>query len=115
MKVFMQGTAAVTAGDTTKNALSGERYERPPFNAFGSLYMAGSALGLVAELNVGGRSICPPSPINANNRIPIVPDDLLITDVECPVGEQIQLTVQNPTGGSLTYFYRMELEYAEQA
>lgn len=113
MKVCMQNSVSVAANTTVPNVLTGQRYERPPFNAFGSLYAAGSAAGLTAEINVGGRSVTPPTGVNAQNRFPVVPDDLLIDGWEAVQDQLVQLTVVNTTGGALTFFWRVELELAE--
>lgn len=112
-KVVMQSNVSVAANTTVPNVASGMRYERSPFPAIGALYCAGSAAGLTLELNVGGRSISPPTVVNAQNRLPVVPDDLLIPDFECDQGELIQITVVNTTAGALTINWRLELEEAE--
>ena len=49
-----------------------------------------------------------------NNRVPIVPDDLIIEGIEVYEGQQIFLPVQNTTAGALTYRYRLEIEAAEE-
>jgi len=112
-KVVMQSNLSVAANTTVPNVLTGMRYERSPFPAIGALYVAGSAAGLTAELNVGGRSVSPPTVVNAQNRLPVVPDDVLIPEFEADQGELIQLTVVNTTGGALTINFRVELEEAE--
>lgn len=112
MKVCMQNSVSVGANATNSNVLSGQRYERPPFNAIGTLYAAGSALGLTVEINVGGRSVTPAMGVGAQNHFPIVPDDMLIDGWEAVKEQLIQITVANTTGGALTFFWRTELEYA---
>lgn len=114
MKVCMQQMIAVGAGATNNNVLTGQRYERPPFNAFGTLYCTGSAAGLTAELNIGGASVSPPMGVNVQNRFPVVPDDLAIDGWEAVAEKLIQLTVVNTTGGALNFFWRIELEEASQ-
>lgn len=110
MVVVMQQSISVAANATNSNVLTGQRYERPPFNALGSLYVNGSALGLTAELNVGGASISEPITVNAANTLPVVPDDRLVEDWKVIRGNLIQLTIVNTTGGALTAFWRVELE-----
>lgn len=112
--VVMQSSVSVGAGATNENVVDQQRYERSPFDAYGDLYCAGSALGLTAELNVGGVSVTPPTQVNAQNRFPVVPDDVLTEDWEVPKGELIQVRVVNTTGGALTFFWRIELEEAEE-
>ena len=110
MKVVMQSATTITASSTTENVLTGQRYERCPFNAFGALYCAGSAAGLTAELNVGGNSVSPPTTVNAQNRLPVVPDDLLVDGWEAPEGRLIQVRAVNTTGGNLVLNWRVELD-----
>jgi hypothetical protein len=109
----MQGSSSVAANTTTENVLSGQRYERPAFNSFGNLYACGSASGLTAELNVGGQSVTPPVTVNAENKLPIVPDHILVGGWEAPAGSLVQVRVANTTAGALTFFWRVDLEVAE--
>lgn len=110
MRVAMQGQTTVAANSTVQNVLTGQRYERAPFPCVGSLYVNGSAAGLQAELNVGGVSITPPIVCNTQNRSPVVPDDILISDWEALPNSLLQLSVTNTTGGALTSFWRIDLQ-----
>lgn len=104
-RIAMQDSASIAANTTNTSLLSGQRYERCPYNlAQGGLYITGSAIGLTAELNVGGNSVTPPTKVNAQNRFPVVPDDSLIEEWECGLGQLIQLTGVNTTAGALTMF-----------
>lgn len=114
MVVVDQVEQATAANTTTENVFTGRRFERAPFSGYLALYGTGSAAGLQAELNVGGRSITPRIPINTQNRQPVVPDDLIVDGVEVYEGELIQLTQVNTTAGALTGRYRFELEEAEE-
>lgn len=110
MNVCMQGQTAVAANTQVDNVLTGQRYERSPWPALGSLYVNGSAAGLRAELNVGGVSITPPVTCNVQNRSPVVPDDVLISGWEVMPNALLQLTITNTTAGALTAFWRTELQ-----
>jgi len=113
-RASVQLTVTVVAGTTTENVLAGNRYERSPFAiAKGALFCTGSAAGLLAELNVGGRSITPPITVNAQNRLPVVPDDLLVDEWLTQSPELIQIRVQNTTVGNLDFNFKMELEEME--
>lgn len=113
-KVAMQSSTSIAANTTNTSVLSGQRFERNPYAAaLGGLYVCGSATGLTAELNVGGRSVTPPTSVNSQNRFPIVPDDSLIEEWQAFQGELIQLTGVNTTAGALTMFWRIELVEAE--
>lgn len=109
----MQNSVSVALGATNENILTGQRFERPPFNAIGNLYTCGSALGLTAELNVNGQSVTPPTGVNAANVFPLVPDHILVGGWEAPAGGLIQVRVVNTTGGALTFFWRVDLEVVE--
>jgi len=110
---MMQGQNTIVANSTTDNVLAGQRYESPQFDCLGTIYGNGSAAGLRAELNVGGVSITPPIVVNASNRLPVVPDDLLVSEWECVGGSQVQVTVVNTTGGNLVFFWRIDLQPVE--
>jgi hypothetical protein len=114
MIVTMQGQTAVAANTTVANVLTGQRYERSPFAAGeGNLFCTGSAAGLTAELNIGGNSVTPPTVVNTQNRLPVVPDDVLVPGWEVLEGRLIQITVVNTTGGALTFFWRVDIEEAD--
>jgi hypothetical protein len=110
MKVLMEIETSIAANTTTENVLTGQRFERAPFEGFLTLLSTGSATGLREELNVGGQSISGRLVVNTQNRSPVVPDDLRIADVRVSEGKLIQLTVTNTTAGALTYRARVELE-----
>lgn len=80
-----------------------------------TLFCTGSAAGLYASLYTGSENPIENSAINAQNRVPVVPDDVLATDIFVRSGEQIQLSVQNTTAGALTFNYRIELEDVTRA
>jgi len=103
----------IVANTTNANVNAGRRFERAPALIRGKLFATGSAAGLTAELNVGGRSITPPTTVNAQNRLPVVPDDILVQDWYAAPGELIQVTVVNTTGGNLTFNHRLEMEEVE--
>jgi hypothetical protein len=113
MKLVMQGVTTIAAGTTDPDVLSGQKYNRPPMNAIATLYCTGSALGLTAEMNINGLANTDKIAVNDQNRFPVVPDDLLSTDMEAPQGGLMQLSVTNndPTN-NLDFFWRVELDDA---
>lgn len=109
MQVIMQNTEIFAGAGTVQNVLTGERYERPPFQAIGDLYCAASAINLVtAELNTGGVSVSGQMNIGGANRMPLVPDDLLVGDWKIGRGDLIQLRVTASAAAS--FFWRVDLE-----
>lgn len=114
MKCMMMYEVSVPANSTVQNVVSGQRYERVPFQAaIGSLYATGSAAGLQCELNVGGNSVTPPIVVNTGNRVPLVPDDLCLDGWEAVQGQLIQLSATNTTAGALTFRWKIELTEAQ--
>lgn len=110
MPFTMQGQNTVAPNTRINNVLTGQKYERPPGDAEGSLYINGSATGLQAELNVNSVSVTDVVQVNSQNRIPVVPDDVLNAGWMAPEGKLIQLSFNNTTAGSLTAFWRVDLD-----
>ena len=108
----MEVENSIAANATNENVLTGQRFERMPFNGYINYFSTGSAVGLREEINIGGRSVSPRLVCNANNRSPIVPDDLRATNIPAAQGELIQITVANTTAGALTHRARLELQPA---
>lgn len=113
MRQVMEIETSVAANSTEDNVLNGQRFERAPFDGFMKIYSTGSAAGLREEINVGGRSISPRMIVNAQNRSPVVPDDLRIDEVPVYTGELIQISATNTTAGALTYRLRVELDQGQ--
>lgn len=113
MIVNMEIAEAIAANATVDNVFTGQRFERAPFDGMLTLLVTGSAAGLEHELNIGGRSISPRVPANTQNRSPVVPDDLIVAEVEVFEGELVQLTGVNTTAGALTLRARVLLEAIE--
>lgn len=110
---FMEVAFAVPADSTVENVFQGQRFERLPFDALVDLAVTGSATGLEYELNIGGRSVSARVPASTENRSPIIPDDIKVSNAEGFVGELVQLTATNTTAGTLTLFARAIMEEAE--
>lgn len=108
-------SVSVAANSTDQNVLqtNGNRVRTIP-QQFGivriTLYDTGSATGLNSSLFNGNDNPIENSAVNAQNRVPVVPDDIVATDIYGSGGEQLQLSVTNTTAGALTYFYRIEIE-----
>jgi len=109
----MQSSSSIGANATVSNTLSGQLYERPPYDCYGTLFVTGSATGLFAQINVNSVAVSDEVAMNAQNRIPVVPDDMLMTGWEAPAGGLIQLKFRNSTGGALTAAWKITLEVAQ--
>jgi hypothetical protein len=113
--LISQSTTTIAGATKNPNILTGTRYERAPVDCMGSLFINGSAAGLTVEVNVGGLSISEPVVVNVQNRMPVIPDDVLIPGFECPEGALIQVTLTNTTAStSLVAQWKLMLEPIEQ-
>lgn len=104
---------SVAANATNANVVTGNTFERAPFDAILSIYESGSATGLESQLNVQGDVINDPQPVNTQNRIPVVPDDLTLGGIPVAAGALIKVRVQNTTAGALTHRLKLMYEEAE--
>lgn len=103
MQYLFQDTAALAAAGNIQ-PLTGDPVSQPPFNAFVQMGINGSAAGLRAGVYVGGLSAFDNLAVNALNRFPVVPDDLIVTNGVCPRGAFNRVRITNPTAGALTWF-----------
>jgi hypothetical protein len=112
-QVAMLSTISVAANSTNNNVVSGQTYERAPYNGNScNLFSTGSAAGLTCEITVGNQRVSPPMTVNANARVPIIPDDH-VTSFDAFLGQLIQITVSNTTGGALTFYWKITIEEAD--
>jgi len=105
----VQRIATILAGAVDTVVYDGSRYERPPVDCILDVLATASAAGLTQQVYVEMDSIAPAQTVRPANRVPQVPQDIMIEDVEVPQDKLIQVLVSNPTGGNLTYFGRLEL------
>ena len=106
----MQDTQATLTGATTANVCSGKVFERSPVNGMARISLVGEAAGESrATVYIGGRVIYPEGPISRQNRVPVMPDDVLMTT---PIGrgEQIVISIRNTGGGTNTIFWRVDIK-----
>lgn len=108
----MEVEVAVAANATNDNVLNGQQYQQLPFDAIIALLATGSAAGLRHTLSIGGALILDRGVVNANNRVPIEPDDTVIQAAEGYAGQLTFLSVSNTTAGALTYRARVVLQEA---
>lgn len=104
----MQNSVVVAANAKSANVLAGQQYEFLPANANVVLSVAGSAAGLNVSLLAGGVTLIDDQAINAANRFPIIPDDVISQEL-IPAGARLLLTFRNTTGAPLTAFWRVDV------
>lgn len=107
---IVQRLVSIPAAAVDFVVYDGSRYERPPIDCILDILAGASATGLTQQFYVEQDSIAPPQAVRPSNRIPQVPQDIAVEDVEVPQDKLIQVLASNPTGGALTYFGRLELE-----
>lgn len=103
---LIQQSISVPASSVIDNVLAGSQFEFLPYNAMLLFALNGSANGLVADVYSGTDVLAEQMGINTLNRVPINPDDFLLTDV-AGGGERIKIRVRNTTVGALTVFFAM--------
>lgn len=106
---LIQSSAVIALGAVNDNLLQGSQFEFLPYDASLRFALNGSATGLVADVYSGQDVLSEQMGINSLNRVPINPDDFLLSDVAA-AGERIKIRVRNPTGGSLTVFFALMID-----
>lgn len=105
----MQGTQATLTGAITQNVLTGQLFERMPYNGFARVCMTGDAAGESrATIYAGGRVVQQESPMSRQARPPLIPDDIVAT-FPARAGEQLVITIRNTGAGTNTIFWRVDL------
>lgn len=109
MRTTIRGPISVAANAVVQ-LLTGLRFERPLRDTLLQVIATASAAGLLLEVFVNGQSVAPALPVKSSNRVPIVPYDVLIDDVEVAMDSLIELRVTNTTGGALSLFWETILQ-----
>lgn len=94
---------SVAANATVANVLSGSQYEFLPFDAVVEFGLVASAVGMNATVTSGTDILQQDQEISAANRLPIYPDDFVLTDVAA-AGERLVVGLRNTTGAAITTF-----------
>jgi hypothetical protein len=99
---------SVAANAVVANALSGKLYEFVTRPSIVRLYMTAAAVGLNVTFLVGGIAIVSDQEVNAQNRMPIVPDDFVVDAYAAP-GTRLLLSYRNTTVGAIVAFSRVDV------
>jgi len=103
------GTNSIAADATSTNLLTGDINEFLGRPSVVSLFCTGSAVGLNAQLLIGGEVVIDDQPISDANRFPITPDDFLSRGGGLQ-GARLTLRFRNTTAGALTAEWRLAIE-----
>lgn len=92
----IQGSVSIAASTVNDNILSGSQFEFLPYNAKLDFGLVGdaNAADLRIDCYSGQDVLCENLQPSAQNRIPIIPDDLTLTDVAA-AGERLKVRVRN--------------------
>ena len=97
----IQKELSIAANSANENILSGSAFEFLRGNSVVSIGLAGSATGLVANIQSGADIILEESDILVKTTMPTIPDDMYYNDVGVQ-GDRLVVRVRNTTGGALT-------------
>jgi hypothetical protein len=96
----MTDRRSVAANARTVNILAGLPFEFVVQPSIIRVYMSASAIGLNADVLIGGESLVSDSEMSSSNRFPTRPDDLLLEHGGLP-GERIFIALRNTTGAAI--------------
>ena len=107
---ILQGNVSVAAGAVNPNVIAGSAFEFPDRNYYGRLAFTAEAAGESRlTVQVGSAVHMEESPVSRANRVPILPDDLVLARFPCPRGKRIILKVRNTGAGANVVFWNLEL------
>jgi len=106
----LQGNVSVAAGAINANVIAGSVYEFPEQNFYGRLAFTADAAGESRlTVQVGSKVQLEESPVSRANRMPLLPDDVLLARFPIPRGKRLVLKVRNTGVGANTVFWNLEL------
>lgn len=104
----MTDRRSVAANSVVSNVFSGKLFEFADRNYFLRLYATAAAVGLNLTFQVGTDVIVDDSEVNAQNRLPIPPDDL-VSNAAARRGDKIVINWRNTTGAAIIGFLKLDL------
>jgi hypothetical protein len=107
---LIQSSVSIAGLTVNDNVLAGSQWEFLPFNARLDFGVNGDANGadLKVDIYSGTDVLCEQLTPNAQNRVPIWPDDFNLNDVAAG-GERIKIRVRNTNAASRTLFYAVRI------
>lgn len=106
---LIQQQVSVPANGVIDNVITGSQFEFLPYNAALRFALNGAGAGLVADVYSGQDVLAEQMGVNTLNRVPINPDDFLLSDVAAG-GERIKIRVRNTTGAAVTLFFALMID-----
>lgn len=106
---IMTDRQVIAANATVQNVLTGKVHEFLSGPSIIRHYACGSAVGLNTTFLIGNESIVQDQEVNAQNRMPIIPDDF-VAESGGVQGDRVIVSYRNTTGAGITAFTRVEVE-----
>lgn len=100
---------SIGIGATVTDILSGKNIEFSPVTGELIVSATASATGLNLQMYAGSDEVLETSPVSAQNRVPIVPDDMVLNEVIVNQGTKLRPVITNPTAGAITIFLTVEV------
>jgi hypothetical protein len=107
----MTDRQSVALNAVVANAISGKTHEFIKEPSIVRYYGSASAVGLFTTFIVGDEIVVEDQELNAQNRMPIVPDDVVAEAGGLP-GDRVVVKLRNSTGAAITTFTRVEVNPA---
>lgn len=111
---MIQSTVSVPAASVNDNVLAGSQWEFLPYNARLEFGLVGdaNAADLRVDVYSGQDVILENGSVSAQNRMPIYPDDYVLTDFAA-AGERLKIRVRNTNAGAArSMFYSIRINPA---
>lgn len=101
---------SVAAGAVNANLIAGSAYELPDRHYWGRLALTADAAGETRiTVQVADKVHLEESPVSRQNRVPLLPDDILLDRFPCPRGKRIIIKARNTGVGANTTFFVLDL------
>lgn len=107
----IQGSVSVALSSVNDNVLAGSQFEFLPYNASLEFGLNGDANGgdLRVDVYSGSDVLLENAPMSIINRIPLYPDDFILTDVAA-AGERIKIRCRNTSAAAArTLFFSVRV------
>lgn len=96
----MSDVQSVAANTRTGNILAGKAFEFAARASIVNIYIVAAAVGMKADILIGGESIMSDEEVSGANRYPQVNTDLTARHGASP-GDRLFIALRNTTGGAL--------------
>jgi len=104
----MTDRQSVAANATVQNVFAGNLNEFLQANSLVNLYASAAAVGLNLTLIVGDEIFLDDQEVSAQNRMPLVPDDLVVQAAGFQ-GDRVIVRYRNTTGAAIVAFARVDM------